>query len=78
MTEPADYLPSKFDESPELERSRVNLYNFDNGTPESYNGSIFRFPDGQVVAEDDDELTESKIKAFLDEKVCVVDLHLLV
>ncbi|KAI4311264.1 hypothetical protein MLD38_036170 [Melastoma candidum] len=68
MSEPADYLPCKFDESPGLEQSRVNQPNLDNGSPESCNGNIIRFPDGQVVTEDDDELTESKIRAFLDEK----------
>ncbi|KAI4378874.1 hypothetical protein MLD38_016297 [Melastoma candidum] len=68
MCEPTDYLPCTFDESPELGRSTMNLYRADNGTPESGNRNIFTSPDGQLIVEDDDEVTETKIRAFLNEK----------
>ncbi|GFZ08831.1 NPK1-related protein kinase 2 [Actinidia rufa] len=74
MSEPNDDWPCKFDESPELEKSRINfsgqIINNAADMPEaSCNGDKdFTFPSGPSVAEDDDEVTETKIKAFLDEK----------
>ncbi|XP_059649988.1 mitogen-activated protein kinase kinase kinase NPK1 isoform X2 [Cornus florida] len=75
MLEPNDDWPCKSDESPELERSRTNLFSGQtinkatDSTEASGNGdNDFTFPSGPVAAEDDDEVTESKIRAFLDEK----------
>ncbi|KAF7151195.1 hypothetical protein RHSIM_Rhsim02G0021400 [Rhododendron simsii] len=82
MAEPDDDWPCKFDVSPELEKSRMNLFpgHTINEAVEvsgaSSNGDIdFTFPSGPSVAEDDDEVTESKIRAFLHEKV--IDLKKL-
>ncbi|KAG5560110.1 hypothetical protein RHGRI_003410 [Rhododendron griersonianum] len=82
MAEPDDDWPCKFDASPELEKSRMNLFSGHtiNEAVEvsgaSSNGDIdFTFPSGPSVAEDDDEVTESKIRAFLHEKV--IDLKKL-
>ncbi|GFZ22064.1 NPK1-related protein kinase 3 [Actinidia rufa] len=74
MSEPNDDWPCKFDVSPELEKSRINFSgqttNKAADIPEaSCNGDKdFTFPSGPSVAEDDDEVTETKIIAFLDEK----------
>lgn len=74
MSEPDNDWPCKFDESPELTRSQANL-DFGQATIKptnspimSYKEDAFAFSGGQSAAEDDDELTESKIRAFLDEK----------
>ncbi|KAE9453163.1 hypothetical protein C3L33_14935, partial [Rhododendron williamsianum] len=82
MAEPDDDWPCKFDASPELEKSRMNLFSghtINEAVEVSgafSNGDIdFTFPSGPSVAEDDDEVTESKIRAFLHEKV--VDLKKL-
>ncbi|PIN04472.1 MEKK [Handroanthus impetiginosus] len=74
VSEPNDDWPCKFDESPEVNKSRTGL--LQNQISESRNSvyassevdSGFTFPRGQSGAEDDDEVTESKIRAFLDEK----------
>ncbi|KAK6130340.1 hypothetical protein DH2020_035932 [Rehmannia glutinosa] len=74
MCEPNDDWPCKFDESPELTKSGMEIlssHNVESGN-RSF-GSIevdcgFTFPRGQSGPEDDDEVTESKIRAFLDEK----------
>ncbi|KAK7337787.1 hypothetical protein VNO77_18374 [Canavalia gladiata] len=73
MSDPSDDWGCKFDASPELENRGVNF-----GTDESYMPSDqseadkrqqnFSFPGVPSLSEEDDELTESKIKAFLDEK----------
>ncbi|KAK9288473.1 hypothetical protein L1049_016930 [Liquidambar formosana] len=75
MCEPSDDWPCKFDESPELDRNGINLSSsqFTNNAAGSPGASIkeekdFTFPCGPLAAEDDDEVTESKIRAFLDEK----------
>lgn len=78
MCEPDNDWPCKFDESPELTKSQANLH-YDQATIKPTNNPImsykedlaFTFPSGQSAAEDDDELTESKIRAFLDEKVAI-------
>ncbi|KAK3027221.1 hypothetical protein RJ639_041639, partial [Escallonia herrerae] len=82
MSEPNDDWPCKFDESPELDRSARNLIT---GQAAAKPGGIpgaagngdedFTFPNGPSAVEDDDEVTESKIRAFLDEKA--VDLKKL-
>ncbi|KAH7858932.1 hypothetical protein Vadar_029519 [Vaccinium darrowii] len=67
MMEPDDGWSCKFDESPELEKSRINEAAEISGA--SCTGDRdFSFPSGPSVAEDDDEVTESKIRAFLHEK----------
>ncbi|KAI3459365.1 hypothetical protein Pfo_016028 [Paulownia fortunei] len=74
VCEPNDDWPCKFDESPELNKSRTGLLpnqSIDSGNRFSLAGGDdcgFTFPRGQSGAEDDDEETESKIRAFLDEK----------
>ena len=76
MSEPNDDWPCKFDGSPELDKSRVNLFPCQtinkaaNSPGESGNAdNDFTFPGGPLTTEDDDEVTETKIRAFLDEKV---------
>lgn len=75
MCEPTDDWPSKFDKSLELDGSGLNLSpNRTVQTPDvspGINGveSEFKFCNGSLAAEDDEEVTESKIRAFLDEKV---------
>lgn len=71
MCEPNDDWPCKFDVSPEVGRSNIDLFpREDCGTAEaSCNGETdFTFPN-EASADDDEEVTESKIRAFLDEKV---------
>ncbi|KAL6293366.1 hypothetical protein ACE6H2_001508 [Prunus campanulata] len=74
MCEPTDDWPRKFDESLELERSGINfspcqtIHEAYGTTGASHKvESEFSFPCGPS-AEDDEEVTESKIRAFLDEK----------
>ncbi|KAM1499303.1 hypothetical protein PS1_022397 [Malus domestica] len=75
MCEPNDDWPCKFDENLETERSGINFSPCQ--TIHEASGSIgasqkveteFMFPSGPSAAEDDEEVTESKIRAFLDEK----------
>ncbi|XP_037494301.1 mitogen-activated protein kinase kinase kinase NPK1 isoform X2 [Jatropha curcas] len=76
MCEPMDDWPCKFDESPASRRGGIN---FSSGQSiKDIAGSLvesdkpkydFTFPCGPISAEDDEEVTESKIRAFLDEKV---------
>lgn len=61
MCEPCDDLEDKLDESIDPEK-RGSQPKTDQLDPSS-------------LYEDDDELTESKIKAFLDEKVILISLH---
>ncbi|KAK4372449.1 hypothetical protein RND71_007833 [Anisodus tanguticus] len=74
MSEPDNDWPCKFDKSPELTKSQANLHlgqetiKPTNSTIMSYKEDAFAFSGGQSAAEDDEELTESKIRAFLDEK----------
>ncbi|XP_042515998.1 mitogen-activated protein kinase kinase kinase NPK1-like isoform X2 [Macadamia integrifolia] len=75
ISEPTDDWPCKFDESPGIEGRGIDLHS---GHPVSgISGSPgasakvdndFSFPCGPSVSEDDDEIIESKIRAFLDEK----------
>ena len=69
MCEPDDW-PCKFDDAPEVGSSNVLFSTEDQGTPEASckAETEFSFPSEQL-ADDDDEVTESKIRAFLDEKV---------
>ncbi|XP_058077708.1 mitogen-activated protein kinase kinase kinase NPK1-like [Magnolia sinica] len=74
MSEPIDDSPCEFDGI--LEQRRIDLEGSSelvNGTDSSFGASgklenDFTFPSGPPVSEDDDEVTESKIRAFLDEK----------
>ncbi|KAK6122661.1 hypothetical protein DH2020_043601 [Rehmannia glutinosa] len=74
MCEPNDDWPCKFDESPELNKNGTGLLpdqSIGSGQRFFPSGEVdcgFTFPIGQSGAEDDDEVTESKIRAFLDEK----------
>ncbi|OVA05493.1 Protein kinase domain [Macleaya cordata] len=75
MCEPADDWQCKFDESSELEGRGMNLKSGEtvNGVasspgPSAEGENNFTFPSGPSVSEDDDEVTELKIRAFLDEK----------
>ncbi|GLT99759.1 hypothetical protein SLE2022_171770 [Rubroshorea leprosula] len=74
MSEPTEDWPCKFDGSPELRTSGMNL---SSGQTAEANGSLgisgkeendFTFPSGPLAQDDDEEVTESKIRAFLDEK----------
>ncbi|KDO56325.1 hypothetical protein CISIN_1g005936mg [Citrus sinensis] len=78
MCEPSDDWRWKFDGSPEPEKNELKPDSDEslkvpasriNASGEEDNG--FSFPRGTPLSEDDDELTESKIKAFLDAKVLV-------
>ncbi|XP_044498627.1 mitogen-activated protein kinase kinase kinase NPK1-like [Mangifera indica] len=66
MCEPTDDWPCKFDESPEVDRYEMNLSSDARVSVKEEND--FSFPCGSSAPEDDDEVTESKIRAFLDEK----------
>ncbi|KAF5736839.1 mitogen-activated protein kinase kinase kinase NPK1 isoform X1 [Tripterygium wilfordii] len=75
MCEPTDEWACKFDESPEMKGSgmnspfgQINHGDSDNPRVSGNRGNDFTFPCGPLVAEDDEEVTESKIRAFLDEK----------
>ncbi|KAI3469540.1 hypothetical protein Pfo_026203 [Paulownia fortunei] len=74
MCEPNDDWPCKFDESRELTKSGMEFLPSQIVEPGNRSlGSVevdcgFTFPRGQSGPEDDDEVTESKIRAFLDEK----------
>lgn len=65
----------KVDESPELNKSGTGLLpsqHSDFGNRLSASSEVncgFEFPREQSGAEDDDEVTENKIRAFLEDKV---------
>ncbi|XP_050220270.1 mitogen-activated protein kinase kinase kinase NPK1 [Mercurialis annua] len=75
MCEPIDEWACKVDESAVLKRSGINFLS-SQSLHEIANRSVdsskreneFTFPCGPLATEDDDEVTESKIRAFLDEK----------
>ncbi|XP_057476240.1 mitogen-activated protein kinase kinase kinase NPK1-like [Actinidia eriantha] len=75
MSEPNDDWPCKFDGSSELDKSRVHLFpsqtiNKAANSPGTSGNedNDFTFLGGPLATEDDDEITETKIRAFLDEK----------
>lgn len=85
MCEPNDDWTCNFDASPELTKSGTETLPSEIVEPGNRSlGSVevdcgFTFPKGQSASEDEDELTEAKIRAFLDEKVAadlIVQLHL--
>lgn len=74
MSDPSDDWGCKFDASPELQKSRVSFDTDESYMPPGESSTDkgqkdFSFPCVPSLSEEDDELTESKIKAFLDEKV---------
>lgn len=76
MCEPTDDWPCKFDESPEVRKSEANLLSHQTQNEDAITtgksckaDGDFSFQYGPSETEDDDEVTESKIRAFLDEKV---------
>lgn len=80
MCEPTDDWSCKLDEVPEMERSVMNTSSdlaLQNGTVSGKAENEFSFPCGSLAAEDDDEVTESKIRAFLDEKVPILVIFVL-
>ncbi|XP_015875145.2 mitogen-activated protein kinase kinase kinase ANP1 isoform X1 [Ziziphus jujuba] len=75
MSEPSDDWVCKLAASPEAECEGMNLdpdqkIHLRGGCAETFNDreKDFSFPCGPSLSEDDEELTESKIRAFLDEK----------
>ncbi|RDX94719.1 Mitogen-activated protein kinase kinase kinase ANP1, partial [Mucuna pruriens] len=73
MSDPSDDWGCKFDASPELENRGVDFDTDESYMPPDQSGvdkgqTDFSFPGVPSLSEEDDELTESKIKAFLDEK----------
>ncbi|KAL3828815.1 hypothetical protein ACJIZ3_017617 [Penstemon smallii] len=74
MCEPNDDWTCKFDESPELDKNATVILQSqinETGNRSLASGEVdyaFTFPRGQSGTEDDDEVTESKIREFLDEK----------
>lgn len=72
MCEPTDEWPCNFDKSPDLERKGTNLSTVETmrstETPQKVENE-FSFPSESIGVDDDEEVTESKIRAFLDEKV---------
>ncbi|KAH7842532.1 hypothetical protein Vadar_006465 [Vaccinium darrowii] len=75
MSEPNDDWPCKFDGSPEIEKSGVNIF-FGQTVNKAADSPVascnvdndFTFPSEPSVVEDDDDVTETKIIAFLEEK----------
>jgi hypothetical protein len=72
MSEPFDDWTSKYDISPEKSTYQSREFGgLAKHTESSMAGNDFTFP-CEGSCEDDDVLTESKIEAFLDEKVCSI------
>ncbi|KAK1297532.1 Mitogen-activated protein kinase kinase kinase NPK1 [Acorus calamus] len=67
MSEPLDGWPCKFDSSPDQRGMGVEFGAVSSSRTHGDGENDFTFP-CERVCEDDDEVTESKIKAFLDEK----------
>uniref|UniRef100_A0A161ZMJ9 mitogen-activated protein kinase kinase kinase n=1 Tax=Daucus carota subsp. sativus TaxID=79200 RepID=A0A161ZMJ9_DAUCS len=78
MSEPNDDWQCKFDDSPVLEKNATNILPSETTNKHSVrfgsygNGDDFTFPSGTLTTDDEDEVTESKIIAFLDEKALVL------
>ncbi|KAJ7977973.1 Mitogen-activated protein kinase kinase [Quillaja saponaria] len=74
MCEPSDDWGCKLDESLELEQREAHMDTDQSFAPSINSGAFdegqkdFSFPCGPLLSEDDDELTESKLISFLDEK----------
>lgn len=71
MSEPSDDWPCKFgmrsEQRMDLDDLGESISGATEGVGEAENG--FTFPCDAAVCEHDDEVTETKIRAFLDEKV---------
>lgn len=76
MCEPTDDWSCKLDESSELGGNLMELSGIQTRQESTSKENDFTFPCGQSAAEDDEEVTESKIKAFLDEKVLFSSIFL--
>lgn len=78
MSDPSDDWDCKFDMSPELDHNGVSINTDEMDMASGHPGDFhdeqkdFSFLCEPSVSEDDDELTESKIQAFLDEKVLLL------
>ncbi|CAA3031481.1 mitogen-activated protein kinase kinase kinase NPK1-like isoform X2 [Olea europaea var. sylvestris] len=72
MCDPDDDWPCKLDGNPEVEETGTRLLTSQvlepGNKPQASGDCGLIFPSEPSIAEDDDEVTESKIKAFLDEK----------
>ncbi|KAK7258862.1 hypothetical protein RIF29_24450 [Crotalaria pallida] len=73
MSDPSDDWGCKFDTSPELEHKQVGFDIDESYTPPGQSGANegkkdFSFPSVPSLSEEDDEQTELKITAFLEEK----------
>lgn len=80
MCDSTDNWSCKFDESPEVMRSKSNMLSYQpaelkSGVPCGEETSL-TLAGSSYVAEDDYKATELKIKSFLDEKVRPSLLHL--
>lgn len=78
MCEPNDDWQCKFDDSPVLDKSVTNIFLSETSNKHSVRfgspakvDTDFTFPSGTLTTDDEDEVTESKIIAFLDEKVSI-------
>ena len=72
MSEPFDDWKSKYDISPEKSSHQSGEFGgLAKHAENSMTGNDFTFP-CEGSCEDDDVLTESKIEAFLDEKVLII------
>lgn len=70
MCEPTDDdWACKLDGSSELGGNLMDLSGIQTSQETTCKENDFTFPCGQSAVEDDEEVTESKIRAFLDEKV---------
>lgn len=75
MCEPNEDWPCKLDDSPEVGKSNLDLFTReDNETigTSCHEETEFAFP-SEGLGDDDEEVTESKIRAFLDEKVKILN-----
>lgn len=72
MSEPFDEWPCNLKISAEIKMSQKGFGELLNGAPNGGKDreNEFTFP-CDSMCDDDDEVTESKIRAFLDEKVCL-------
>lgn len=80
MSEPDDW-PCQFNESPVQREIKLDdSCDLVNGAASSFEASLrmendFTFPCETPACEDEDEVTETKIRAFLDEKVLILLLY---
>lgn len=78
ILEPFDDWPCKFELSPKQRRDDDESL-IVSGVPANTAGKVtdeFSFPHGPSLYEDEDEVTETKIRNFLDEKVSLIFIFL--